>query len=40
MTYFNKKDNFNKVSSIIGVNIVKNIKIAKVTLKNIYCTFF
>lgn len=42
MIYSNKKDNFNKISNIVEIDMIKNIKmvITKMTLKNICSTFF
>ena len=40
MTYSNKKDNLNKVNSIIRINIINNVEMAKITSKNICSIFF
>lgn len=42
ITYFNKKEVVctNKVCSIVGVDIIRNVKIANVMLESMYSTFF
>ena len=39
MICFNRKNNLNKINSMVKVDIIKNVKIAEIILENIYNTF-